>query len=42
MIVCASAGNHAQGVAYVCKKIKLFHHIFVPVSIPLQKIKAIE
>lgn len=42
LIVCASAGNHAQGVAYVCKKFKLTHHIFVPENIPSQKAKAIE
>ena len=37
-IVCASAGNHAQGVAYACKKLKVNGIIFMPVTTPHQKI----
>ncbi len=37
-IVCASAGNHAQGVAYACKKLKVKGIIFMPVTTPHQKI----
>jgi threonine dehydratase len=37
-IVCASAGNHAQGVAYACKKLKVLGTIFMPVTTPHQKI----
>ncbi|RZK33638.1 MAG: pyridoxal-phosphate dependent enzyme, partial [Pedobacter sp.] len=29
-IVCASAGNHAQGVAYSCKKLGIKGVIFMP------------
>lgn len=36
-IVCASAGNHAQGVALACKKLKIKGKIFMPVTTPLQK-----
>ena len=37
-IVCASAGNHAQGVAYSCASLELKGVIFMPLSTPLQKI----
>lgn len=37
-IVCASAGNHAQGVAYACKRLKVKAIIFMPVTTPHQKI----
>ena len=37
-IVCASAGNHAQGVAYACNKMKVKGTIFMPVTTPHQKI----
>jgi len=37
-IVCASAGNHAQGVAYACKKLSVHGTIFMPVTTPHQKI----
>lgn len=37
-IVCASAGNHAQGVAYACHKLKVKGTIFMPVTTPHQKI----
>ncbi len=37
-IVCASAGNHAQGVAYSCAALELKGVIFMPISTPLQKI----
>ena len=36
-ITCASAGNHAQGVAYTAKKLNLKAVIFMPVTTPLQK-----
>ena len=34
-IVCASAGNHAQGVAYSCSHLKIKGVIFMPVIPPL-------
>jgi len=36
--VCASAGNHAQGVAYVCSHFGVKGVIFMPVTTPRQKI----
>lgn len=41
-IVCASAGNHAQGVAYACKKLKVVATIFMPVTTPHQKIDQVK
>ncbi len=37
-IVCASAGNHAQGVAFSCKQLKTRGIIFMPRNTPRQKI----
>jgi threonine dehydratase len=37
-VVCASAGNHAQGVAWVCAHLGLDGVIFMPVTTPGQKI----
>lgn len=37
-IVCASAGNHGQGVAFACKKLEVKGIIFMPVTTPNQKI----
>lgn len=36
--VCASAGNHAQGVAFVCRHFGVNGVIFMPVTTPQQKI----
>jgi len=36
--VCASAGNHAQGVAFVCRHFGVKGVIFMPVTTPQQKI----
>ncbi len=36
--VCASAGNHAQGVAYMCRHFGVQGTIFMPVTTPQQKI----
>jgi threonine dehydratase len=38
-VVCASAGNHAQGFAYSCKKLGIKGVVFMPVITPQQKIK---
>jgi threonine dehydratase len=38
VFVCASAGNHAQGVAFVCKHMRKSGVIFMPVTTPQQKI----
>ena len=37
-VVCASAGNHAQGFAYSCKKLNVMGVVFMPVITPNQKI----
>lgn len=37
-VVCASAGNHAQGFAYSCKKLGIKGIVFMPVITPRQKI----
>jgi len=37
-IVCASAGNHAQGVAYACKALEIHGTIFMPHPTPKQKV----
>ncbi len=38
LFVCASAGNHAQGVAFVCRHFGVQGVIFMPVTTPAQKI----
>ncbi len=37
-VVCASAGNHAQGVAYSCQALKCRGTIYMPTTTPRQKI----
>ena len=37
-VVCASAGNHAQGVAYACQLLGLKGYIFMPAQTPTQKV----
>ena len=41
-IVCASAGNHAQGVALACQKMQIHGNIFMPNVTPKQKIKKVK
>lgn len=41
-VVCASAGNHAQGVALSCNKLKIEGYIYMPVGTPNQKKEAVE
>ena len=41
-IVCASAGNHAQGVALSCKLLKIKGTIFMPSPTPKQKIEQVK
>ena len=40
-VVCASAGNHAQGVAYTCREMKIPATIFMPITTPQQKISQV-
>lgn len=37
-VVCASAGNHAQGFAYSCKKLNCKGVVFMPIITPKQKV----
>ena len=36
-VVCASAGNHAQGVAYACARLGIMGRVYVPGNTPRQK-----
>lgn len=36
--VCASAGNHAQGFAYVCRHFGVTGEVFMPITTPQQKV----
>lgn len=40
-VVCASAGNHAQGVAFACNKLMVKGVIFMPATTPAQKVKQV-
>ncbi len=41
-VVCASAGNHAQGLAYACAQLKVRGTIYLPSNTPKQKRQRIE
>lgn len=41
-VVCASAGNHAQGVAYTCHEMNVTATIFMPTTTPQQKISQVK
>ena len=41
-VVCASAGNHAQGVAYSCRLLGIEGKIYMPSTTPKQKIKQVK
>lgn len=41
-VVCASAGNHAQGVAYACRLMEIRGTIFMPTTTPNQKVKQVK
>jgi threonine dehydratase len=41
-VACASAGNHAQGVAYSCNFLRIPAHIFMPANTPSQKIERVK
>ncbi|MCS6807624.1 MAG: threonine ammonia-lyase [Bacteroidota bacterium] len=40
-VVCASAGNHAQGVALSCHKLRVHGKIYMPVPTPQQKVRQV-
>ena len=41
-VVCASAGNHAQGVAFSCHKLNIMGSIYMPTTTPRQKIEQVK
>ncbi|MCR8643117.1 threonine ammonia-lyase IlvA [Paenibacillus sp. N1-5-1-14] len=41
-IVCASAGNHAQGVAFSCQSLGIQGKIFMPSTTPRQKVSQVK
>lgn len=41
-VVCASAGNHAQGVALSCQKLRIYGKIFMPAPTPQQKVRQVK
>jgi threonine dehydratase len=40
-IVCASAGNHAQGFAFSCKKMQIEGIVYMPATTPRQKVSQV-
>ncbi|MFB5281780.1 threonine ammonia-lyase IlvA [Peribacillus sp. Hz7] len=41
-VVCASAGNHAQGVAFACNHLGINGKIFMPATTPRQKVDQVQ
>ncbi|MEM9919876.1 MAG: threonine ammonia-lyase [Bacteroidota bacterium] len=41
-VVCASAGNHAQGVAFACRQLGVKGKIFMPTTTPRQKVNKVK
>jgi len=41
-VVCASAGNHAQGFAFSCAQLQIEGKVFMPVPTPKQKVAAVQ
>src|SRR5690606_17625122 len=41
-IVCASAGNHAQGVAFACAALHIKGYIYMPSTTPKQKVNQVK
>lgn len=41
-VVCASAGNHAQGVAFSCNRMGIKGYIYMPATTPKQKRKQVK
>ncbi len=41
-VVCASAGNHAQGVAFACHELQIQGVIFMPITTPKQKLEQVQ
>jgi len=41
-VVCASAGNHAQGFAFACNKLKIDGVVYMPTTTPIQKVEQVK
>lgn len=41
-VVCASAGNHAQGFAFACQKMEVQGKVYMPSVTPKQKVKKVK
>ncbi|HMQ88263.1 MAG TPA: threonine ammonia-lyase [Flavilitoribacter sp.] len=41
-VICASAGNHAMGVAYACQRMGIKGKIYMPAVTPQQKVRKVE
>lgn len=41
-VVCASAGNHAQGFAYACHAMEIHGRVFMPAVTPKQKVEKVK
>lgn len=41
-VICASAGNHAQGVAFSCQNLQIPGRIFMPNTTPKQKVSQVK
>ncbi|MDQ6773219.1 MAG: threonine ammonia-lyase IlvA, partial [Candidatus Dormibacteraeota bacterium] len=41
-VVCASAGNHAQGVAFACSDLRIHGTVFMPAVTPTQKVERVK
>ena len=41
-VVCASAGNHAQGFAFACNKLKIKGIVYMPITTPPQKVDQVK
>ncbi len=41
-LVCASAGNHAQGFALACRLLHIQGHVFMPITTPKQKVNQVK
>lgn len=41
-VICASAGNHAQGVAFACAALRTHGTIYMPTTTPKQKISKVQ
>ncbi len=41
-VICASAGNHAQGVAFACNNLKVSGLIYMPTTTPNQKVSKVK